>query len=71
MKITIEIPDYALQTIVDCVEGFSGVKITVDELRTNPKLEAFFQRDIGAMYFQDFEHGLADVDFVSELGLST
>lgn len=69
MKITIEIPQSALQTIVDCIEECSDVVLTVDELKANPKLEAFFQRDIDAMYFQDFEHGLSDIDFAEDLEL--
>lgn len=69
MKITIEIPDSALRTIVDCVEEFSDITLTVDELKANSKLEAFFQRDINAMYFEDFEHGLSDIDFAEDLGL--
>ncbi len=69
MKITIEIPRQALQAIVDTVSEYSDTTITVDELRDNPKLVAFFQRDIDAMYFQDFKHGLGDVDFVEDLGL--
>ena len=69
MKITIDIPRQALQAIVDSVEEFSDITLTVDELRDNPKLVAFFQRDIDAMYFQDFKHGLGDIDFVEDLDL--
>lgn len=69
MKITIEIPNRILQAIVDCIEEYSDITITVDELKIHPKLVSFLQTDIGAMYFQDFEHGLEDVDFVEYLGL--
>ena len=69
MKITIEIPQKVLQAIVDTIEEFSDVKITVDELLANPKLEAFIQNDLDTMYFEEFGDGLADVDFVTELGL--
>ncbi len=69
MKITIEIPRQALQDIVDSVTEFSDIIITVEELRDNPKLVAFFERDIDAMYFEDFKHGLCDIDFVVDLDL--
>ena len=70
MKIMIEIPQSVLQTIVDCVEEFSGIKLTVDELLANPKFEAFIQNDLNTMYFEEFAEGLSDVDFIEELGLS-
>jgi len=69
MKITIEVPDSALQNIVVCLKEYSDITMTVDELKANPKLVSFLQTDIGAMYFQDFQHGLDDIDFVEELGL--
>ena len=69
MKITIEIPDSALRTIVECVEEYSDVKLTVKELKSNPKLAAFIQSDLDTMYFEDFGGGLDDVDLVEELGL--
>lgn len=69
MKITIKIPDSALQTIVDCIEEYSNVKLTVEELKANPKLPAFIQSDLDTMYFEDFGDGLADVDLVEDLGL--
>ena len=69
MKITIEIPDSALRTIVECVEEYSDVKLTVNELKSNPKLAAFIQSDLDTMYFEDFGGGLDDVDLVEELGL--
>ena len=71
MKITIEIPDRILQAIVDCIEEYSDVVVTIDELKANPKLEAFIQHDLDTMYFEEFAEGLSDVDFVRELGLST
>lgn len=70
MKITIEIPQSALQTIVDCILEYSDVVLTVDELKANPKLEAFIQNDLNTMYFEEFAEGLSDVDFVRELDLS-
>ncbi len=69
MKITIEVPDSALQSIVNCLKEYSDITMTVDELKANPKLVSFLQTDISAMYFQDFQHGLDDIDFVEELGL--
>lgn len=71
MKITIEIPQSILQAIVDCIEEYSDVKITVDELKANPKLEAFIQNDLNTMYFEEFADGLYNVDFAEALGLST
>ena len=69
MKITIEISDSILQTIVDCIEEYSDIKITIDELKANPKFEAFIQNDLDTMYFEGFMEGLPDVDFVEELDL--
>ncbi len=70
MKIEIEIPQSALQTIVDCILENSDIVVSVDELKANPKLPAFIQNDLDTMYFEDFGDGLDDVDFGEELGLS-
>ena len=69
MKITIEIPQSVLQTIVDCILEYSDIMISVEELKANPRLPAFIQNDLDTMYFEEFGDGLADVDFVAELGL--
>ncbi len=69
MKITIEIPDSALQSIVDCLKEYSDIRMTVDELKANPKLPAFIQSDLDTMYFEVIEDGLPDVDLVEALGL--
>lgn len=69
MKITIKISNRVLQAIVDCIEEYSDIKITIDELKANPKLESFIQNDLDTMYFEEFAEGLSDVDFVEELDL--
>ncbi len=69
MKITIEIPDSALQTIVDCIKEYGDITMTVDELKANPKLPAFIQSDLDTMYFEVIGDGLPDVDLVEALGL--
>ena len=71
MKITIEIPDNALQTIVDCLKEYSDITMTVDELKANPKLPVFIQSDLDTMYFEVIGDGLPDVDLAEALGLST
>ena len=69
MKITIEIPDSALQVIADIAEEYCDITVTVAELKANPKLPAFIQSDLNTMYFEDFGNGLDDVDLAEELGL--
>ena len=69
MKITIEIPDTALKLIVEHLKDYGDVKITVDELLANSKLEAFIQSDLEIVYFDEFDSGLHNVDLVEALGL--
>ncbi|KKM06004.1 hypothetical protein LCGC14_1748330 [marine sediment metagenome] len=69
MKITIEIPEKVLQQIVDTIKEYSDIVLTVEELKANPKLEAFFQSDLDTMYFEEFLNGLDAINFVEDLGL--
>lgn len=69
MKITIEVPDEALQSIVEHLKEYWDVTVTVDELKDNEDLERFIKGDIAIMYFEQFEEGLADVELAEELGL--
>ncbi len=69
MKITIDIPDSALTMIVEHLKDYGDVKITVDEIKANPKLPAFIQSDLEIMYFDEFGDGLHNVDLVEALGL--
>ena len=69
MKIVLDIPDEALFSIIRCLKKYEDIEMTLEELKALPKMQQFFKMDISEMYFQDFEEGLFDVDFIEYLGL--
>ncbi len=70
MKITIEVPDSALQLILDVLKEYCCTTQTMEQLKDNPKLKEFLVEDIGNYYFDCmFSEGLADLDLIDALGL--
>ena len=60
LKIEVEIHDEILKLLVDGMEEYEQVTVTLDELKKNPKLTEWFQEDLVTQYFEPFEDGLAD-----------
>ena len=60
MKIEIEIPDEILELMIECMQEYEEVTVTLDELKANPLLTQWFQEDVVTQYFEPFEDGLAD-----------
>lgn len=68
MKIEIEISDDYIQDICDWLERYDDVKVTVEDLKANPKLVEFLQVDCETLYHEHGNDGYENMDMAEELG---
>ena len=68
VKLTIEIPDSVFQTMVDWMENYEDLTVTVEEMKGNQKVLDFLTTEIPAFYDLCGDQGLENMDLAEALG---